>query len=622
MSDLFGGAVPELEETPEVEAPDTATIGMFPDVKLAEPAGVSPAAYRVLARKYRPSTFDELIGQDALVRTLTNAIATGRLAQAWMLTGVRGVGKTTTARIIARALNCMGTDGQGGPTATPCGQCGNCVAIAADRHVDVLEMDAASRTGVDDIRDIIDGVRYGPTNARYKIYIIDEVHMLSKNAFNALLKTLEEPPPHAKFIFATTEIRKVPVTVLSRCQRFDLRRVDAALLAQHFTSIAQKEQVTLATEAANLLARAADGSVRDGLSLLDQAIARSTAATVNAQDVREMLGLADRARILELAKLVLTGNMADALKAYDDQLAAGADPLTVLQDIAEVVHLLTREAVVPGLRDDSSLPELERDLVRSMPPLGVAALTRAWQIVLKGLAETQAASHPAKAAEMVLIRIAYAAQLPVPSDLVRKVTEEFSAQGQGGKESGPGGGPGPVAQLRVIRQTAAAAAEAVAPQVMAEKSVMPQPGSFRDLVALFEEKREARLYALLYQATHLVRFERGQLELSSEAPLPPSFAGDVGKLLTQWTGQRWMVAISKTEGAPTLAAQDRAIQQAREAAVMTHPTVQALLAAFPNAKMTSLIQRTPAPPPAVMLDSDTVSDHFIPSDSFPDEGDL
>ncbi|MBT7294675.1 MAG: DNA polymerase III subunit gamma/tau, partial [Rhodospirillaceae bacterium] len=357
--------------------------------------------YRVLARKYRPINFSDLIGQEALVRTVTNAIRTGRLAHAFLLTGVRGVGKTSTARILARALNCTGAEGQdSGPTADPCGACEHCLAIAEDRHVDVLEMDAASHTGVDDMRELIDGVRYRPTSARYKVYIVDEVHMLSKQAFNALLKTLEEPPPHAKFIFATTEVRKLPVTVLSRCQRFDLRRVDAETLAAHFQSVAEKENAEIDSAAIRLIARAADGSVRDGLSLLDQAIAHGAGAAGEAE-VRDMLGLADRARVFELFEAVMKGEIAAALDLLNEQYNAGADPITVLEDMLELTHWLTRVKLVPSVAEEPGIPEIERRLGQEMTAkLAMPELTRAWQMLLKGLGEARAAPHALMAVEM------------------------------------------------------------------------------------------------------------------------------------------------------------------------------------------------------------------------------
>ncbi|MGH6959849.1 MAG: DNA polymerase III subunit gamma/tau, partial [Dongiaceae bacterium] len=377
--------------------------------------------YRVLARKYRPASFAQLIGQDAMVRTLTNAFASGRIAQAFMLTGVRGVGKTTTARIIARGLNCIGPDGSGEPTAEPCGVCDNCIAIAEDRHVDVLEMDAASRTGVGEMRELLDGVRYRPVSARYKVYIIDEVHMLSPQAFNALLKTLEEPPAHVKFIFATTEIRKVPVTVLSRCQRFDLRRIDVETLIRLYTDVAAAESVRIAPSALALIARAADGSARDGLSLLDTAIARAEGEIDEAQ-LRDMLGLADRTQLFELFDRLMLGDVAGALALFGDMYAAGADPAVVLQDLLELTHWLTRLKVVPTVADAPGVPEIERSRGGELATkLSAAQLARIWQLLLKGLGEVQAAPSPLQAAEMVLIRLTHAAELPTPADLVRQL---------------------------------------------------------------------------------------------------------------------------------------------------------------------------------------------------------
>src|SRR5579885_884733 len=378
--------------------------------------------YRVLARKYRPQTFAEVIGQEAMVRTLSNAIATGRIAQAFMLTGVRGVGKTTTARIIARALNCIGPDGNGGPTVTPCGECVHCRGIAEDRHVDVIEMDAASRTGVDDIRDLTEGVRYRPVSARFKIYIIDEVHMLSKNAFNALLKTLEEPPPDVKFIFATTEVHRVPVTVLSRCQRFSLRRVPVEQLVAHYRRIAEAEQIAVSPGALGLIARAADGSVRDGLSLLDQAIALAgdASAPIEEAAVRDMLGIADRNLVWDLFETVMRGDAAGALERMDRLYQGGADPQLVLQDLLELTHFLTRLKLAPDAGAGDPLEEGERERARPLAAaLSMPVLARAWQMLLKGLEEVQMAPAAAPAASMVLVRLAYVADVPAPADLVR-----------------------------------------------------------------------------------------------------------------------------------------------------------------------------------------------------------
>ncbi|MBU6498439.1 MAG: DNA polymerase III subunit gamma/tau, partial [Rhodospirillales bacterium] len=449
MSGLF-------EDDPPLPVPEPEGPGLFGSAPMAGVPAVAPgpeltpgpaaAAYRVLARKYRPTRFDQLIGQEAMVRTLRNAFAVGRVAHAFMLTGVRGVGKTTTARLLARALNCVGPDGTGGPTADPCGVCANCVAILADRHPDVQEMDAASRTGVEDVREIIEATRFRPMQARTKVFVIDEVHMLSRNAFNALLKTLEEPPAHVKFIFATTEIRKVPVTVLSRCQRFELRRIAVAELAALFADIAAREAVRIAPEALTLIARAADGSARDGLSLLDQAIAQATAdAAISAEAVADMLGLADRAAVFDLFEAVMGGRPADALAITDRAHARGADLGVVLQDLLELVHVVTRLKSVPALRHSAELPEAERTRGTGFAEaLSMGNLGRAWQMLLKGIAEVEAAPDRRAAAEMVLIRLCHLSELPPPGELVRRLMDQPAAAGaaippgSGGGSSGGG----------------------------------------------------------------------------------------------------------------------------------------------------------------------------------------
>src|SRR5258708_2234136 len=397
-------------------------------------------AYRVLARKYRPTNFGDLIGQDAMVRTISNAFAAARIPQAWILTGVRGVGKTTTARILARALNYELADGSiGAPTVDMPSIGVHCGAIMESRHPDVIEMDAASHNGVEDVRQINDAIRYAPMSARYKVYILDEVHMLSTQAFNALLKTLEEPPPHAKFVFATTETRKVPVTVLSRCQRFDLRRIDADLLVRHLAGIAAKEEITVEPEALALIARAAEGSVRDSLSLLDQAIAHAAGA-VRGEDVRQMLGLADRARTIDLFEAVMRGDLARALAELRDQYDTGADPAVVLSDLAEFTHFVTRVKIVPAVADDLSLAEAERKRGRGFAEkLSIRVLARAWQMLLKGIAEVEASGRPLAAAEMVLVRLAHAADLPSPDEVIRALDDKTSgtrAERNGGAPSG------------------------------------------------------------------------------------------------------------------------------------------------------------------------------------------
>src|SRR5262245_42345594 len=489
------------------------------------PAADTAAPYRVLARKYRPRSFADVIGQEAMVRTLTNAIAAGRLAHAFMLTGVRGVGKTTTARIIARSPNCTGPDGKGGPTAEPCGQCDNCIAIAEDRHVDVMEMDAASRTGVNDIRELIEGVRYRPVGARYKVYIIDEVHMLSNNAFNALLKTLEEPPEHVKFIFATTEIRKVPVTVLSRCQRFDLRRVDTETLTRHFLKIAEAEGVKIAPGAVGLIARAADGSVRDGLSLLDQAIARAE-GEIGETDVRDMLGLADRVQIFDLFDGLMTGDTKGALDLLTGMYAAGADPSVVIQDLLDLTHWITRVKLVAEVADAPGVPEAERVRGKAMADkLSVPLLSRCWQMLLKGLGEVQTAPQALQAAEMVLIRLTHAASLPPPADLVRQLQE---GSGNGAAVPQPpsprGSSSGPSMQTAMTQPIIAASrgesgdrpralaqgggAMMTAPGLPAPApspaAAPPDPQSYEEVVELLQEKREVILYAQLHNNVHLV----------------------------------------------------------------------------------------------------------------------
>jgi DNA polymerase III subunit gamma/tau len=513
-----------------------------------------PQPYRVLARKYRPQGFDALIGQDAMVRTLANAIARDRIAHAFLLTGVRGVGKTSTARLIAKALNCIGADGSGGPTIEPCGVCEPCVAITESRHIDVIEMDAASRTGVDDVREIIEAARYAAVSARFKVYIIDEVHMLSKNAFNALLKTLEEPPPHVKFIFATTEIHKVPVTVLSRCQRFDLKRIPAELLAAHFAEVAAKEGASIEPDALQLIARAAEGSVRDGLSILDQAIAHGH-GTVAAAQVRDMLGLSDRGRTRELLAALLAGDGRSALANLAEQYALGSGPDAVFETLLELVHAVTR-AQATG-EADAALPEADREAVAAWSAtLTPSLLHRLWQLLLKGLAELRSAPMPVQAAEMALLRIVHASTLPDPGELARKLLTE------------PGSAPQPVA-------TPGRGPEA------------KLPVSFAALVKLFETNHESVLEAMLHDHCQPVRFAPPVLELNTGGQTPADFASRIGQRLKEWTGVRWTITLSSAGGEPTLRARAEAAAAAERASVLADPNVRAVFEAFPDAELVS-----------------------------------
>jgi len=573
--------------------------------------------YRVLARKYRPQDFTGLIGQEALVRTLTNAFATGRIAHAFMLTGVRGVGKTTTARIVARALNCVGPDGRATqPTIHPCGVCEPCVAIAESRHVDVQEMDAASRTGIDDVREIIEGVRYAPASARYKVYIVDEVHMLSKQAFNGLLKTLEEPPPHVKFIFATTEIRKVPVTVLSRCQRFDLRRIETPELVAHLKSIAEKEGIGIEDAALALIARAAEGSVRDGLSLLDQAIAHTDQGAIAADQVRAMLGLADRGRILDLFEKLMGGKPGEALTDLCELYERGADPLAVMQDLLETTHFLTRIKVAPGAEGffDGGSAEARR-AGEMAGKLSVPSLTRAWQLLMKGLFEVRDATRPLAACEMALIRLAYAADLPPTDKLVRDLVEgsdrKTSLPASGGREAaaerGRDDGPRPRAAVGLtpalpsMRAERESAALASAPAAETRRAPSPALRTLEDIAALAQPRSQLRFN--IEHNMHLVRLEPGRLEFRPSAKAPATLAGDLKQKLKEWTGATWAVSVAREGGQPTIAELRRAAKAAEIESVMAEPMVRAVLDRFPGAEVVAV--------------RDTAAD--VPTDSPSDE---
>jgi DNA polymerase-3 subunit gamma/tau len=550
-------------------------------------------AYQVLARKYRPQTFADLIGQEAMVRTLKNAFAADRIAHAFVMTGVRGVGKTTTARIIAKGLNCVGPDGSGGPTTEPCGVCEPCRAIAEGRHVDVMEMDAASRTGVGDIREIIDSVHYRAASARFKVYIIDEVHMLTVNAFNALLKTLEEPPAHVKFIFATTEIRKVPVTVLSRCQRFDLKRIEPEVMMAHLARVAELEGAKLAPDALALITRAAEGSVRDAMSLMDQAIAHGAGETTGDQ-VRAMLGLADRGRTLDLFDLVMKGDAAAALAELAAQYADGADPMAVLRDLAEITHWISVIKINPASAEDPTTPPDEQSRGRDMAArLPMRALTRMWQMLLKAIEEVALAPNAMMAAEMAVIRLTHVADLPDPETLVKKLSDTPRPPApSGGTMAGgaPAGGGGtvhaprlaPVHAAPVRGPTITAAAPALA------EGQLQVYATFDSVVELIRSRRDMLLLNEVETGLRLARYAPGRIEFEPAPAARADLAARLGQRLQGWTGARWAVSVVSSGGAPTIAeARDAALAEVRADAA-GNPLVQAILAAFPGARISDV----------------------------------
>ncbi|XDA97011.1 DNA polymerase III subunit gamma/tau [Sulfitobacter sp. LCG007] len=556
--------------------------------------------YKVLARKYRPETFADLVGQDAMVRTLRNAFEADRIAQAFILTGIRGTGKTTTARIVAKGLNCIGPDGEGGPTTEPCGVCEHCRAIMEGRHVDVLEMDAASRTGVGDIREIIDSVHYRAASARYKIYIIDEVHMLSTSAFNALLKTLEEPPAHVKFIFATTEIRKVPVTVLSRCQRFDLRRIEPEVMIGLMRRIVEAEGAEIADDALALITRAAEGSARDATSLLDQAISHGAGETT-ADQVRAMLGLADRGRVLDLFDMVLKGDAAGALSELGAQYADGADPMAVLRDLAEITHWVSVVKITPSAAEDPTVSPDERARGQAMAEkLPMRVLTRLWQMLLKTLEEVAQAPNAMMAAEMAIIRLTHVADLPSPEELVRKLKDETPPP-----PSGPGGGhPAPSAAPRTeaAPRPAPAPARNEAPRASgggaarAALALQVEDGlaryaSFDHVVELIRTHRDAKLLVEVETDLRLVSFQPGRIEFQPTERAPADLAQRLGHRLQNWTGHRWAVSVVSSGGGKTIDEVRNAQRYALEEKAREHPLMQAVLAIFPEARITAI--RTP-----------------------------
>ncbi|MGB5865590.1 MAG: DNA polymerase III subunit gamma/tau [Sulfitobacter sp.] len=550
-------------------------------------------AYRVLARKYRPETFADLVGQEAMVRTLKNAFEADRIAQAFIMTGIRGTGKTTTARIIAKGMNCIGAEGTSGPTTEPCGTCEHCAAIMEGRHVDVIEMDAASNTGVANIREIIDSVHYRAASARYKVYIIDEVHMLSTGAFNALLKTLEEPPEHVKFIFATTEIRKVPVTVLSRCQRFDLRRIEPEVMIKLLQKIAGAEKAEIADDALALITRAAEGSARDATSLLDQAISHGAGETTALQ-VRAMLGLADRARVLDLLDMILRGDAAGALTEIGAQYAEGADPMAVLRDLAEITHWISVVKITPDAAEDPTISPEERDRGRQMADaLPIRVLTRLWQMLLKALEEVAAAPNAMMAAEMAIIRLTHVADLPSPEELVRTLQNTPA----------PSGGPAPRAtaaptgstQSVQHAQTRMAANPNASGQTTAlardPDSALAHYPTFEHVLELIRHNRDVKLLVEVETSLQLAAYQPGRIEFVPTDAAPRDLAQRLGAKLQLWTGNRWAVTLVNSGGAPTIASVRDAKDTALRADAQAHPMMQAVLAQFPQAKITSI--RTP-----------------------------
>ncbi|MBX3492750.1 MAG: DNA polymerase III subunit gamma/tau [Parvibaculum sp.] len=602
-------------EADDAHRPDPATEPGF-DLGDAPAPRARASGYQVLARKYRPSVFEDLVGQEAMVRTLSNAFDAGRIAHAFMLTGVRGVGKTTTARILARALN-YEKPGVEAPTIHMDGPGIHCDAIMESRHVDVMEMDAASRTGIDDIREIIDSVRYLPVSARYKVYIIDEVHMLSRQAFNGLLKTLEEPPAHVKFIFATTEIRKVPVTVLSRCQRFDLRRLSVGELTGLLSGVAQKEDVAAEEAALKLVARAADGSARDALSLLDRAIAHGE-GHVREADVRDMLGLADRARIFDLFDLVMKGDIGGALNELRAQYDVGADPAVVLSDLAELTHWLTRLKLVEGAGDDVAMSETERARGRDMAGrLPIRVLSRVWQMLLKGLGEVQGAARPIAAAEMVLVRIAYVADGPGPEELIEQLKSGGAASRPASRPAPSGDAPGGGSRAQ-LRSVAAARPELQEPApAISASAPAADIRTFQDVVALVAAERDIRLKHALEAGVRLVHFEPGRIELGLLEGTPNTILGELSEKLSRATGARWLVSLARNAdaAAPTLREQAQSLEDRLKDRARADALVKAALAVFPGAEIVDV--REPGLP-AGLGAADALPPEIAPEDNLED----
>jgi DNA polymerase-3 subunit gamma/tau len=547
-------------------------------------------SYQVLARKYRPETFADLVGQDAMVRTLKNAFAADRIAQAFIMTGIRGTGKTTTARIIAKGMNCIGPDGQGGPTTDPCGVCEHCSAIIEGRHVDVMEMDAASRTGVDDIREIIDSVHYRAASARYKIYIIDEVHMLSTNAFNALLKTLEEPPAHVKFIFATTEIRKVPVTVLSRCQRFDLRRIEPEVMIALMRKIASAEAAEITDDALALITRAAEGSARDATSLLDQAISHGAGETT-ADQVRAMLGLADRGRVLDLFEAIMRGDASAALSELGAQYSDGADPMAIMRDLAEITHWISVVKITPDAADDPTISPDERARGATLSEqLAMRVLTRMWQMLLKALDEVAQAPNSMMAAEMAIIRLTHVADLPSPEELIKKLQNSSPPPvPPSGGTSGVSAGIVTNAQSNTMVTSASTggptASLGSAQPATKTVSALAHYATFDAVVDLVRSQRDVKLLVEVESCIRLVSYQPGRIEFTPTSDAPSDLSQRLGGALQRWTGARWAIILSNMGTAATITEDRTAAEDAIKAEAQQHPLMQAAMASFPNAKI-------------------------------------
>lgn len=531
--------------------------------------------YVVLARKYRPQNFEDLLGQDALVQTLTNAIQNNRLHHAYILTGIRGVGKTTTARLIARALNCVGPDGKGGPTIHPCGVCDNCKAIAAGRHMDVMELDAASHTGVDDIRELLDSARYAPTNARYKVYIIDEVHMLSKGAFNALLKTLEEPPAHVKFIFATTEIRKVPVTILSRCQRFDLQRLSVETLTKLFTKILSQENIPAESECLDIIAKAADGSARDGLSLLDQAIVLSN-GNINTETVKKMLGLADRSQTLALFEKLVKGDMEAVLKDISEQYTNGATPIIILQDLINITHDLAKIKIVPALLNSTSLSEIEKTTFTDLSgKCSLAILSKIWQMLIKGISEINMAPSAVEALEMILLRIAYSASLPTPYEILNEVKKNSNLSGYSASSS-----PSVGSEKKNL---------ATAP--ISSDGNATVFNTVEDFLRYLEGAKKALIEYSIKNDVCIREFSDGHIAMNIAPTIHQDFIMNLHKLLSDATGKQWEIEIVKGELGETIAEKEKSAVEVKKKNVAEYPLVKRILEEFKGSKIETVIRK-------------------------------